>query len=364
MGVMRDRDGLWLEAWRDGGDDTIEETTRSRGDAIDAVDDTCDGAMRRRWRIDLVDDVRWRDRGDDEVRWRDSWVSPTVRLVGSWFEGRRRWALGLERRFVLSLGASYSFPLHLSALFSLMMMGRFQFLLACALALLSSSLTSAETVEHFFHVQNLTVQRLCHEQVITTVNGTLPGPVISVREGDDLVIHVVNQSPYNITIHWHGVFQLLSAWADGPSYVTQCPIHPGQTYAYRFKITGQEGTLWWHAHVSWLRATVYGALIIKPRFGNFYPFPSPYEEFPILLGEYWDANVVDVENQGLATGAAPNISDAFTINGQPGDLYPCSQTANSGNTTTGDNNNNNNNAKSGDNNTNSGNNNNNNNSHS
>lgn len=24
------------------------------------------------------------------------------------------------------------------------------------------------------------------------------------------------------------------------------------------------------------------------------------------------------------TGAAPNISDAYTINGQPGDLYKCS----------------------------------------
>ena len=46
----------------------------------------------------------------------------------------------------------------------------------------------------------------------------------------------------------------------------------------------------------------------------------------VIAGEYWDANVVDVENQGLATGAAPNISDAFTINGQPGDLYSCSET--------------------------------------
>jgi hypothetical protein len=25
------------------------------------------------------------------------------------------------------------------------------------------------------------------------------------------------------------------------------------------------------------------------------------------------------------TGAAPNISDAYTINGQPGDLYRCSK---------------------------------------
>ncbi|KAG6670825.1 hypothetical protein I3843_Q034100 [Carya illinoinensis] len=40
-------------------------------------------------------------------------------------------------------------------------------------------------------------------------------------------------------------------------------------------------------------------------------------------GEWWNANVIDVENQGLALGAAPNISDAYTINGQPGDLYSC-----------------------------------------
>lgn len=42
-------------------------------------------------------------------------------------------------------------------------------------------------------------------------------------------------------------------------------------------------------------------------------------------GEWWNANVIDVENQALATGAAPNNSDAYTINGRPGDLYNCSQ---------------------------------------
>ena len=43
-----------------------------------------------------------------------------------------------------------------------------------------------------------------------------------------------------------------------------------------------------------------------------------------VAGEWWNANVIDVVNQALATGAAPNLSDAFTINGWPGDLYPCS----------------------------------------
>ncbi|OMO97395.1 Multicopper oxidase, type 1 [Corchorus olitorius] len=195
------------------------------------------------------------------------------------------------------------------------------FLLACALVLLAAAASTASAsniVEHSFFVQNLTINRLCNRQVITAVNGSLPGPTIRVQEGDTLIVHVYNKSPYNLTIHWHGVFQKLSPWADGPNMVTQCPIRPGSKYTYKFKITEQEGTLWWHAHVSWLRATVYGALIIRPREGQTYPFAKPYRE-------WWNANVIDVENQALAVGGAPNLSDAYTINGWPGDLYPCSQ---------------------------------------
>lgn len=47
----------------------------------------------------------------------------------------------------------------------------------------------------------------------------------------------------------------------------------------------------------------------------------------VITGEWWNANVVDVENEALATGGVSNISDAYTINGLPGDLYPCSQTS-------------------------------------
>lgn len=67
--------------------------------------------------------------------------------------------------------------------------------------------------------------------------------------------------------------------------VTQCPIRPGNSYTYKFNVTGQEGTLWWHAHVSFLRATVHGALIIRPRGGpKRCPFPQPHHEVPIVLG--------------------------------------------------------------------------------
>jgi laccase len=87
-----------------------------------------------------------------------------------------------------------------------------------------------------------------------------------------------------IVSYRHGVRQFRTAWADGPEFVTQCPIRPGESYTYRFTVLGQIGTLWWHAHSSWLRATVYGALIIHPR-GD-YPFRKPDREIPILLGLY------------------------------------------------------------------------------
>ncbi|KAJ1437302.1 Multicopper oxidase, type 1 [Sesbania bispinosa] len=198
------------------------------------------------------------------------------------------------------------------------------FSVAWGFALLASSLASAATVEHTFKVQNKTIKRLCNERVIVAVNGKFPGPQINVREGDTVIVHLFNEAPYNITIHWHGVFQLFSAWADGPEYVTQCTISPGNNYTYRFKVTKQEGTLWWHAHASVLRATVHGAFIIHPRSGQF-PFPKPYNQVPIILGDWYDGNVVDIEAQALATGAAPRVSDAFTINGLPGDLFNCSK---------------------------------------
>ncbi|XP_038723917.1 laccase-5-like [Tripterygium wilfordii] len=186
------------------------------------------------------------------------------------------------------------------------------------------SLANAKTQYHEFVVQATSVKRLCNTHNSITVNGMFPGPTLEVNNGDTLVVNVANKAHYNITIHWHGVRQIRTAWADGPEFVTQCPIRPGGSYTYRFRIQGQEGTLWWHAHSSWLRATVYGALIIRPKNGTSYPFPKPRRETPLLLGEWWDANPMDVVRESTRTGGSPNISDAYTINGQPGDLYNCS----------------------------------------
>ncbi|XP_021855454.1 laccase-17-like [Spinacia oleracea] len=180
------------------------------------------------------------------------------------------------------------------------------------------------TRHYRFNINMQNVTRLCHTKSIVTVNGQFPGPPIVAREGDRLVINVVNHVQNNITIHWHGIRQLQSGWADGPAYIAQCPIQSGQTYAYNFTIVGQRGTLWWHAHISWLRSTLYGPIIILPKRGVPYPFPQPYKEVPLIFGEWWNADTEAVISQALQTGGGPNVSDAYTINGLPGLLYNCS----------------------------------------
>ncbi|KAF8959649.1 laccase 1 [Flammula alnicola] len=52
------------------------------------------------------------------------------------------------------------------------------------------------------------------------------------------------------SIHWHGLFQAGSAWADGPAGVTQCPLVSGESFQYQFSVPDQAGTFWYHSHHS------------------------------------------------------------------------------------------------------------------
>ncbi|KAG5715862.1 hypothetical protein E4T56_gene6693, partial [Termitomyces sp. T112] len=63
----------------------------------------------------------------------------------------------------------------------------------------------------------------------TLAGDTFPGPVIVGKKGDRFSINVTNHltdpSMYRATtVHWHGVFQNGTNWADGGAMVSQCPI--------------------------------------------------------------------------------------------------------------------------------------------
>jgi FtsP/CotA-like multicopper oxidase with cupredoxin domain len=88
---------------------------------------------------------------------------------------------------------------------------------------------------------------------------------LTVTQGDEVVVHLVNQLPVPTTIHWHGVN--VPAAQDGVAGVTQDAVAPGATFTYRFR-ADQAGTFWYHAHQNssqQIACGLFGSLVVNPR---------------------------------------------------------------------------------------------------
>lgn len=114
-------------------------------------------------------------------------------------------------------------------------------------------------------VINLTIGetpiRIGSRQVMaTTLNGTVPGPLIRLREGQQVTLAVTNRLRAMTSIHWHGL--LVPHDMDGVPGVSFKGIEPGETFAYRFRVR-QYGTYWYHSHSpGQLQLGTYAPLII------------------------------------------------------------------------------------------------------
>ena len=75
--------------------------------------------------------------------------------------------------------------------------------------------------------------------------GTVPGPMLRAKRGDEIIVHFKNELPEPTTIHWHGL--RLPVKQDG-STSTQAPIPVGATHEYRFRVL-DAGMFWFHPHV-------------------------------------------------------------------------------------------------------------------
>jgi CopA family copper-resistance protein len=77
------------------------------------------------------------------------------------------------------------------------------------------------------------------------INGTVPGPLIRLREGQRARIHVTNNLHEDTSIHWHGL--LVPFQMDGVPGVSFPGIRPGETFTYDFPVI-HSGTYWYHSH--------------------------------------------------------------------------------------------------------------------
>ena len=67
-----------------------------------------------------------------------------------------------------------------------------------------------------------------------TINGAIPGPTLSFKEGDTAKIHVHNKMDVETSIHWHGL--LVPPGMDGVPFISFPPIAAGTTFTYEFPI--------------------------------------------------------------------------------------------------------------------------------
>lgn len=117
------------------------------------------------------------------------------------------------------------------------------------------------------------------------VNGSVPGPLIRLREGQNVRLNVTNHLNEDTSIHWHGL--LVPFQYDGVPGISFPGIKPHKTFTYDFPIR-QSGTYWYHSHSHLQEQSGhYGPLIIEPAGAE----PVSYDrDYILLLSEFTPLN--------------------------------------------------------------------------
>lgn len=114
-----------------------------------------------------------------------------------------------------------------------------------------------------------------------TVNGTIPAPLIRLREGENVRLIVDNRLDEDTSIHWHGL--IVPFQMDGVPGISFPGIRPRSTFTYEFPLR-QSGTYWYHSHSGLQeQAGHYGPIIIDPAGAD----PVGYDREHVIVLSDW-----------------------------------------------------------------------------
>jgi CopA family copper-resistance protein len=126
-------------------------------------------------------------------------------------------------------------------------------------------------------------------RMATTINGSIPAPILRWRQGDTVTIRVTNRMNRPTSIHWHGI--ILPYQMDGVPGISFKGIAPGETFTYRFKVQ-QTGTYWYHSHTGFQEQTgMYGAIIVEPAEGETI---RAHRDYVVQLSDWTDEDPMRV----------------------------------------------------------------------
>lgn len=146
-------------------------------------------------------------------------------------------------------------------------------------------------------------------------NGTVPGPTIEARKGDEVIVHFTNDLPEPTSIHWHGV--RVPNDMDGAGRLLQ-PIPPGGTFDYQF-VVPDDGLFWYHPHVRsdvQVEKGLYGAIVVRDPASP--EFDVGVERVLVLDDVLVDPGTGQVEDGiGMRAMMMGREGNLLLVNGQP-----------------------------------------------
>src|SRR4051812_3818106 len=146
-------------------------------------------------------------------------------------------------------------------------------------------------------------------------NGSIPGPILKVREGSEVIVDVENQGDMDATVHWHGL--RLENRYDG-THETQAPMAVGERFSARVAFP-DPGLYWYHPHIRedyGQEMGLYGNVLVEPADPDYWP-PVHRELFltldDILLEDGKVAPFSRTETTHVAMG---RFGELLLINGE------------------------------------------------
>ncbi|WP_455373337.1 multicopper oxidase family protein [Limibacillus halophilus] len=144
-------------------------------------------------------------------------------------------------------------------------------------------------------------------------DGSVPGPLLRLRQGEELAVTLENGLEQPTAVHWHGI--RIDNAMDGVVGLTQDAIPPGGRFDYRFT-PPDAGTYWYHSHNrSWeqMARGLYGVLVVEER------NPPTVDRDEVIVADDWrldEAGQIHEESLGAVSDAAHagRLGNVLTLN--------------------------------------------------
>jgi FtsP/CotA-like multicopper oxidase with cupredoxin domain len=146
-------------------------------------------------------------------------------------------------------------------------------------------------------------------------NGSIPGPVLKVKQGSEIGVRVENQGDLEATVHWHGL--RLENLYDG-THETQAPIGVGERFTARVQFP-DPGAYWYHPHIRedyGQELGLYGNVLVEPADPDYWPPAN--RELLLTLDDLLleDGKVAPFSRSETTHVAMGRFGEVMLVNGQ------------------------------------------------